>query len=1154
MKTIFSGILFVLAFSLIIATAPTVSNVSVYTSSGRIYVSYDLAADAACQVILAVSVDGGENFNVFPRALSGDFGEYVDPGTNKTIVWLPASDGMMISGTYKVRVIARNNPVGAVDQVQSFVHVEGGTFHNAVSNVTVSSLYVDKFEITQAEYAAVMGMNPSQNYGMGAANPVYYVSWFHAIEYCNRRSMQQGLTPCYSYGSYGTNPANWPETWNFFGTNHEQISCNWDADGYRLLTEMEWVYVARGGALSQGYAYSGGNNPDLVAWHMGNAGDGLPGGISNPDYGTHTVGTKAANELGLFDLSGNLWEWIWDIHGPLPAGDQTNPRGPASGADRMLKGGSWQNSAEYGLVVNRSEGVNPVHTYPVFGFRIGRALSVAAPHISLPSGTYIGTQYVSISCNTSDAQIRYTTDGTEPHDSSPLYSGVITISTGTVLKAKAFKASWRSSNTATEVYTIAVGTPTVSQPFFSPVGGSYATPINVSIICITPGVEIRYTLDGTEPNASSQLYSGAIEINSSLTIKARAFKGGWNSSPVTSATYNFTGITVSAPVINPEPGAGLYTEPIMISMSCPTPGAAIRYRLDGVEPDASSQVYNNPFFIFGTAIIKAKAFVPGWNPSPVTTATYDFGSTVSNPSFSPVQGVYHGNKLVSISCSPSDASIYYTLDGSEPTASSILYTEPILLTEDTVIKARGFRAGWNSSLIRTASYTIIHPVANPVYSPEPGNYGTPLNVSISCDTPGARIRYTTGGLEPTITSTTYTSPIPITENTTFKAKAYKTGMAESSTVTAVYEIEYKVPDPVMDPAGGSFTEPLDVIISCAWDPAQIRYTLDGSEPTQTSTLYTGPINIENDTTIKAKSFYSDWPPSEIVTEVYNFGSPGGMAYVPGGTFIMGNEDYWFSSPLVTVTLSPFLMSRYEITRAEWATYMPALEEPYWPDHWTPGFSITPEHPAYTVSWYGTLAYCNYRSIAEGFTPVYSVNGSTNPNLWPDHNTWWVDDINSIWTTLQWNRSANGYRLPTEAEWEYAARGATNNPDYTYSGSDNPTLVAWHWEISGPYSDNPGSKPVGQLDPNALGIYDMSGNVYEWCWDYYALYDEIYTGPGPYIDPTGPAEDLGTSAGFHYRSRRGGSWDAHWNETAVYYRHPYPDNNNYTGFRVCRNAE
>jgi formylglycine-generating enzyme required for sulfatase activity len=250
--------------------------------------------------------------------------------------------------------------IGTTPPPADFVFVQGGTFHNGTSNVTLSSFYIDKYEVTQAGYQAVMGTNPSY-FPNNPNRPVERVSWFNAIEYCNRRSIQEGLTPCYSYSSYGTNPDNWPAGWNTSDANHTNVSCNWSANGYRLPTEMEWMYAAKGGNQSQGYTYSGSNTIGDVAWYY-----------YNSSSTTHTVGTKAANELGTFDMSGNVWEWVWDINGTYPSGNQTNPTGPVSGSYRVRRGGSWRTYAGNCTVSYRyGNGATFTYNYGI-GFRVLR--------------------------------------------------------------------------------------------------------------------------------------------------------------------------------------------------------------------------------------------------------------------------------------------------------------------------------------------------------------------------------------------------------------------------------------------------------------------------------------------------------------------------------------------------------------------------------------------------------------------------------------------------------------------------------------------------------------------------------------------------------------------------------------------------------------
>jgi len=351
-------------------TAPVVSNVTASQrtdGSKLVDIYYDLydANGELCDISLKISADGGANYNIIPSPanLSGDFGDDLPNGTNKHIVWNIGAESYGLDSSYLYRVYADD---GSSPIPENFLLVEGGTFNPPDWDgsptsymVTLTSFYIDKYEVTQASYQAVLGTNPS--FFNGNPNyPVEQVSWFNAIEYCNRRSMQEGLTPCYSYGANGTNPSDWPTGWSYDDANHTNVSCNWSADGYRLPTEMEWMFAARGGIHSQGNTFSGSNDINDVAWYS-----------SNSASRTHEVGELSANELGTYDMSGNVWEWVWDIMDGYPSGNHTNPTGPISGSPHMGRGGSWNFSAEYCTVSFRA-GISATSMYLHVGFRCVR--------------------------------------------------------------------------------------------------------------------------------------------------------------------------------------------------------------------------------------------------------------------------------------------------------------------------------------------------------------------------------------------------------------------------------------------------------------------------------------------------------------------------------------------------------------------------------------------------------------------------------------------------------------------------------------------------------------------------------------------------------------------------------------------------------------
>jgi formylglycine-generating enzyme len=226
---------------------------------------------------------------------------------------------------------------------ENFVKVEGGSFKHAKSNFagkTFSDFYIGKYEVTQAEWIAVMGNNPSKFKGENL--PVDTVSWYDCVEYCNRRSIKEGLKPYYAIDKNRKDPNNQTAIDDIRWT----VIINAGANGYRLPTEAEWEYAACGARLSKSYIYSGSDDIDKVAWYWQNSGEERLTGywhwptIENNKNQTKPVGGKEPNELGLYDMSGNVREWCWDWYGELES-HGVAPTASTAESGRVWKGGGW---------------------------------------------------------------------------------------------------------------------------------------------------------------------------------------------------------------------------------------------------------------------------------------------------------------------------------------------------------------------------------------------------------------------------------------------------------------------------------------------------------------------------------------------------------------------------------------------------------------------------------------------------------------------------------------------------------------------------------------------------------------------------------------------------------------------------------------------
>ena len=332
--------------------------------------------------------------------------------------------------------------------------------------------------------------------------------------------------------------------------------------------------------------------------------------------------------------------------------------------------------------------------------------------------------------------------------------------------------------------------------------------------------------------------------------------------------------TAAAPVIAPD--GGTFTSPQTVTLSSATSSASIYYTLDGSTPSTTSTLYTGAISVSTNTTIKAIATAPGYAQSLVSTASFMFSSQTPPVSFSPAAGTYASAQSITLSDADASAKIYYTTDGSTPSASSTLYSGPISVQISERINAIAIDANMQNSNVASAAYVIQSGSTNqtpaPSFSPAAGTYQTAQNVTLTDSDANAKIYYTTDGTTPSASSTLYSGPISVQTSETINAIAIDAGMQNSNVASAAYVIQSgstnQTPAPSFSPTAGTYQTAQNVTLTDSDANAKIYYTTDGTTPSASSTLYSGPISVQTSETINAIAIDPSMQNSSVTSAAY----------------------------------------------------------------------------------------------------------------------------------------------------------------------------------------------------------------------------------------------------------------------------------------------
>lgn len=546
----------------------------------------------------------------------------------------------------------------------------------------------------------------------------------------------------------------------------------------------------------------------------------------------------------------------------------------------------------------------------------GNGSAPSAPTFSRPAGSYAAPLSLSLASSTGGATIRYTLDGSTPSATSTAYTGALTLNASATVKAIAV-LNGQSSTVSSADYVVTTGGGTGATQGVDYAGG-VATFWLARDAASTAWADLHFDAGSgqqnvrTAYNSVTQRFEHKAALPAGATVKLSftwfANGSGAADGPVLVVVLGGgggggggTGGTAAAPVFS-VPG-GSYTSAQQVTISSTTPGASIRYTVDGSTPGSMSPLYTGPVTLSSSLTLKALALAGGMLDSPVTSARYTIGG--SNGGFS--QGVSELGATATIWFKAQAAQTFVILHHQVGTGSQVnpqMAYNPALARYETVLT--GLSAGQRITYSFTyapvsgaqtdsAAFTYTMGAGNdipkPTFSPAGGSYGAPVSVSLATSAAGGVIRFTTDGSAPNALSPQYTGPITVSTAQTLNAISVLGDGSQSGIASSTYVVgtpDGQVAAPVFSHAAGSYGSPIQLTLSSSTVGATLRFTTDGSLPSASSPAYGGPIPLTAATTVRAIALKAGMGASPISQASYSIGTGTGQVWNGQTTFKVVN--------------------------------------------------------------------------------------------------------------------------------------------------------------------------------------------------------------------------------------------------------------------------